>query len=45
MSNSLIAAHLEALRAAPTAPDAETAAENLAKQVKLEGLQSLAYEN
>ncbi|CEL54075.1 mRNA export factor elf1 OS=Schizosaccharomyces pombe (strain 972 / ATCC 24843) GN=elf1 PE=1 SV=1 [Rhizoctonia solani AG-1 IB] len=44
MSNSLIAAHLEALRAAPTAPDAETAAENLAKQVKQEGLQTLVVE-
>ncbi|QRV96485.1 ABC transporter [Ceratobasidium sp. AG-Ba] len=42
MSNSLIAAHLEALRNAPTAPDAETAAESLAKEVKRQGLQSLA---
>ncbi|KAF8668382.1 Chromo (CHRromatin Organization MOdifier) domain [Rhizoctonia solani] len=44
MSNSLTAAHLEALRTAPTAPDAETAAENLAKQVKQEGLQTLLDE-
>ncbi|CAE6390538.1 unnamed protein product [Rhizoctonia solani] len=44
MSNSLIAAHLEALRTAPTAPDAETAAENLAKQIKQEGLQTLVDE-
>ncbi|KAJ1305703.1 hypothetical protein OPQ81_010438 [Rhizoctonia solani] len=44
MSNSLIAAHLEALRTAPTAPDAETAAENLAKQVKHEGLETLVDE-
>ncbi|CAE6422760.1 unnamed protein product [Rhizoctonia solani] len=44
MSNSLIAAHLEALRTAPTAPDAETAAENLAKQVKQEGLETLVDE-
>ncbi|KDN42541.1 hypothetical protein RSAG8_06684, partial [Rhizoctonia solani AG-8 WAC10335] len=45
MSNSLIAAHLEALRTAPTAPDAETAAENLARQVKKEGLETLVDEN
>ncbi|EUC54712.1 mRNA export factor elf1 [Rhizoctonia solani AG-3 Rhs1AP] len=44
MSNSLIAAHLEALRSAPTAPDAETAAEKLAKQVKQEGLETLVDE-
>ncbi|CAE7059439.1 unnamed protein product [Rhizoctonia solani] len=44
MSNSLIAAHIEALRTAPTAPDAETAAENLAKQVKQEGLETLVDE-
>ncbi|CAE6492558.1 unnamed protein product [Rhizoctonia solani] len=44
MSNSLIAAHLEALRTAPTAPDAETAADNLAKQVKQEGLETLEDE-
>ncbi|CAE6526249.1 unnamed protein product [Rhizoctonia solani] len=44
MSNSLIAAHLEALRTAPTAPDAETAAENLAKQVKQQGLETLIDE-
>ncbi|KAG8690049.1 hypothetical protein FRC11_014149 [Ceratobasidium sp. 423] len=44
MSNSLIAAHLEALRTAPTAPDAETAAESLAKQVKQQGLETLVDE-
>ncbi|KAG8718726.1 hypothetical protein FRC09_012202 [Ceratobasidium sp. 395] len=44
MSNSLIAAHLEALRVAPTAPDAQTAADDLAKEVKQQGLQSLADE-
>ncbi|KAG9125239.1 hypothetical protein FRC07_008439 [Ceratobasidium sp. 392] len=44
MSNSLIAAHLEALRVAPTAPDAQTAADDLAKEVRKQGLQSLADE-
>ncbi|KAG9100764.1 hypothetical protein FRC06_003762 [Ceratobasidium sp. 370] len=44
MSNSLIAAHLEALRVAPTAPDAQTAADDLAKEVKKQGLQSLTDE-
>ncbi|KAF8606113.1 hypothetical protein BDV93DRAFT_520970 [Ceratobasidium sp. AG-I] len=44
MSNSPIAAHLEALRTAPTAPDAQTEADALAKAVKAAGLQSLADE-
>jgi elongation factor 3 len=41
MSNSPIAAHLEALRTAPTAPDAQTAADALAREVKRHGLESL----
>lgn len=44
MSNSLIAAHLEGLRSAPTAPDAQKAADDLAKEVKQQGLQTLVYD-